>query len=156
MQNIIFLDCDGVLNTMEFNNAAQSFTILPQCVAQLNRILEDTQTYIVLISSWRYLILMGDMKLKGFEIMLRSHGIACPDKLIGTTTFDIKSVYERPMQVAQWLQNSTKPVKNHVVLDDNPKQDWQKYGLKNVLVDKDKGLTQENANSAILILKGMA
>ena len=96
------------------------------------------------------------MKLKGFEIMLRSHGIACPDKLIGTTTFDIKSVYERPMQVAQWLQNSTKPVKNHVVLDDNPKQDWQKYGLKNVLVDKDKGLTQENANSAILILKGMA
>ena len=69
------------LNTMEFNNAAQSFTILPQCVAQLNRILEDTQTYIVLISSWRYLILMGDMKLKGFEIMLRSHGIACPDRI---------------------------------------------------------------------------
>lgn len=153
--NLIFLDVDGCLNTMEFNDAAQSFTILPQCVTQLNRILEDTQAFIVLISSWRYLVLMGEMKLKGFEILLRSHGVACPDRLIGTTTFDIKDVHERPMQVAQWLQNTKFPVKNHVVLDDNPNQDWKKFNLKNVLVNQSTGLTQETANKAILILKGM-
>ena len=151
----IFLDIDGTINNMEFDRGAQSFTILPECVKQLNRILEDTQAYIVLISSWRYLILMKDMTLKGFEVLLRSHGIACPDRLIGNTTFDIKSIYERPAQVYQWLNDKKFPVRNHVVLDDNAKQNWEKYGLKNVLINNTTGLAQDTANKAILILRGM-
>ncbi len=152
--NILFLDIDGTMNNMDFNKGAQSFTILPNCVNQLNRIIYDGNAGLVLISSWRYLVLGGAMKLEGMEWLLRSHGIWCPNRLVGTTNFDIKNVYERPMQVAQWLQNN-KNVKNHVVLDDNPKQDWVKYGLKNVLVNKNEGLTEQNANKAILILRGM-
>lgn len=152
--NIVFLDIDGTLNDCIFNKNAQSFTILPRCVDQLNRIIYDANAYMVLISSWRYIILGGDMTLRGFEYLLRTHGVWCTDRLVGNTTFDIKDVSERPSQVARWLQNN-KNVKNHVVLDDNSKQDWSKYDIKNVLVNKKIGLTEQDANRAILMLRGM-
>ena len=55
----------------------------------------------------------------------------------------------------QWLNDKKFPVRNHVVLDDNAKQNWEKYGLKNVLINNTTGLAQDTANKAILILRGM-
>jgi len=72
---VIFLDIDGVLNGHEFCEHAKSCGINPECVCELNRIIAATDAKIVLSSAWRYMVHGGALTLKGFEYMLRTHGV---------------------------------------------------------------------------------
>lgn len=152
--NILLLDIDGVLNNHSFNPISQSNTILPRCVQQLNRIIYDTNCKIVICSSWRYMILMKAMTIKGFEYMLRTHGIACEDRIIDTTTFDIKDGSERAMQVEQWLNKNKSIVSHYCVLDDGDFP-YRERGINFVRPDGKVGLTELEANRVILTLRGM-
>jgi hypothetical protein len=80
MEKILFLDIDGVLNDHAFCEVAQSCTIKPQCMGHLNQIIHSTGCSIVLTSAWRYIIHGGDMTLKGFEYMLRTHGLLSAER----------------------------------------------------------------------------
>ena len=69
---IIFLDIDGVLN--QTGNAA-SLPFDPNCVMYLNHVIKETGAHIVISSAWRYQILEGHMTLKGFEFLMKTHGL---------------------------------------------------------------------------------
>lgn len=143
---IIFLDIDGVLNN---NNTKIPYGIEKECVKELNYILQQTKADIVLISSWRYLIIDGQMKLKGFETMLRTHGVNCLNKLIGLTTTD-DILFERWSQVELWYNIHKKDIESFVILDDC--EEFPNYPDNFVKTDCQYGLTREDSDFAIEIL----
>ena len=81
----LFLDIDGVLN--DHAQMANGYCgTKPSCVAAFNRILgEFPDAWIVISSAWRYMILGGDMSLKGFEMLLQTHGVNCHGRVVGHT-----------------------------------------------------------------------
>ena len=82
---VLFLDIDGVLNGHTYDESAESNTIDPECVAHLNRVIRDTDCAIVISSAWRYMVLKGAMTLRGFEYLLRTHGVHAVGRVTGVT-----------------------------------------------------------------------
>lgn len=143
---IIFLDIDGVLN----NRKTQiPYGIDISCVDNFNYIIQKTNANIVLISSWRYMIMQGEMKLKGFEYLLRSHGVNCKDRLIGLTSPD-EIFYERWYQVEHWIKHTENKIDSFVILDDY--EDFPNYPQNYIQTDGYYGLTFEDAKKAVHIL----
>lgn len=88
MKQVIYLDIDGVLND-HTPTASGYCTIDARNVAHFNAILDALpNAKIVISSAWRYLMLMEQMTIQGFENMLLSFGICCRDRLIGFTPKD--------------------------------------------------------------------
>jgi hypothetical protein len=143
---IIFLDIDGVLN---HRGNLEIYPIDKGCVKNLNIILQTTKANIVLSSAWRYMIMSGEMQLKGFEYMLRSHGVNCAKKLIGLTPPD-DIIPERYEQVAFWLRNTKEEVDKFVILDDF--EEFPNYPDNFVHTNWEIGLSLADAEKAIAIL----
>lgn len=123
--NIIFLDIDGVLNGHEYDEMSQSPIINHHCVFTLNRILDNCDAKICIISSWRYQIIKGATTIKGFEYMLRSHGVHCVDRVIGFTQEDeihseCADDMVRDIEIAVWLALAgfKKQTDKFVIIDD--------------------------------------
>jgi HAD domain in Swiss Army Knife RNA repair proteins len=153
---ILFLDIDGCLNDHTMDPIAESTTILPRCVACLNRIIDATDCRIVIVSAWRYMILKGAMTLQGFEYLLQTHGVHAKGRLIGTTRLDWEpDAYrskERGRQVREWLwQHAPADTYPHVALDDLD-LGYTDLGIPFVLVDGMFGLCDADAREAIAIL----
>lgn len=152
---VIFLDIDGVLNDHWWDDNAQSTTIKDYCIKNLNRIIRKTDAKIVLSSAWRYMILNGAITFKGFEYLLRTHGLLSSAQIIGTTISDEetigydqqdKSQFVRPEQIKDFLSKHPE-IENYVILDD------MSLGLENhIKTDGQVGLTEEKADLAIKIL----
>lgn len=108
VEKILFLDIDGVLNDHAFCEVSQSCTIKPQCMAYLNSILHETHCQIVLTSAWRYIYHGGDMTLRGFEYMLRTHGLLQRTLpiIVGATDKDRDTKEPRAEQVKRWLSTA--------------------------------------------------
>lgn len=121
--DVLFLDIDGVLNGHDYSPDAESSTIRKECVVNLSRILTQSDCKVVIISAWRYMILGEAMTIKGFEYMLRTHGLAgIKDRIVGITRKDyesgqVENSTERADQITEWL-GEHKEVSNYVVLDD--------------------------------------
>ncbi len=133
---IVFLDIDGVLNKHE-KLASGYCGIAQEQVTNLNKLLDDLPNLKIVISSaWRYLILRGDMTLKGFESLLLVHGIKCYGRVAGHTVadgdicdepdhFGIEAWKEvglkmRATQIKRYLEMNE--IISFVVLDDLPLQ----------------------------------
>ena len=128
---LIFLDIDGVLNAHEHDPEVLCGQIHRDKVQLLNGVLRATDARIVLSSAWRYLVLRGEMNLRGMEWLLRSHGLLA-DRFIGITRPDTmeRVVYngesgtwplcnERGQQITDWLKdNHGTPVDGYAVIDD--------------------------------------
>lgn len=85
---LIFLDVDGVLNRHEAHENGYNGTH-PECVAALNDLLAMApDAKLVIISSWRYLVVTGQMTVQGFESMLLTHGLNCYGRVYGVTRSD--------------------------------------------------------------------
>lgn len=157
---VLFLDIDGVLNDLEYNERAQSNVILPRCVDLLNEILIETDAKIVLTSSWRYMVHKEAMTVKGFEYLLQSHGIV--PRLIGITMLDEDTppYYDaenwcRSQQVQIWLnENKELNIENFVVMDDF---DISFDGLNGrfIQTNAETGMTGKDVAAAIKILNGI-
>lgn len=149
MNPILFCDLDGVLNDRTYNAAAESTTILPRCVKQLNRVLGETGCDIVLSSAWRYLVHAGVMKLAGFECMLRSHGVECRHKIVGLTRRDkhIGDLTERGRQVFEYVKKHKVGV--YAIVDD---LDLGFGGMPFVQTDGKVGMTASDADKLIELL----
>lgn len=123
LNRIIFLDIDGVLN-------GHAATPSGYCGIDLNRadafnaIVDRTGAKIVVTSAWRYLVHSGSMTLKGFEHLLRTHGVK--GEVIGVTGRDameqgpdglVPTPNQRGLQVTNWLREFDEPAA-YVVIDD--------------------------------------
>lgn len=145
---ILFLDIDGVLNNHK-SLVKQSYSIDPYNVENLNKIIRATDCQIVLMSAWRYLILDRHMTLRGFETLLSTHGVLAYRRLIDLTEQDT-IVSERWHQVENWIKANKEKVDTFVMLDDC--EEFPNYPQNFVKTDMEFGLTEQDADKAILIL----
>lgn len=160
---LIFLDIDGVLNAHAYDPIAESCTISPECVKSFNRVLSETDALIVLSSAWRYMIAGGAMTLKGFEYLLRTHGVHCNGRLVGRTCKD-EFLEGRGKQICWWLAcNSAEFGTNHLVIDDGGTDpvtgEWHDMGIPAaghpvLWTVGNVGLTWSDAGRAIEMLRG--
>jgi hypothetical protein len=142
--SVLFLDIDGVLNDHAYDERAESTTLLRPCVDRLNRVLDETGCVVVVSSAWRYMVLGRAMSLHGFEYLLRTHGVRCSGRLVGTTGRDRDTTdkTERGRQVGAWLAAYGCPEEPWAVVDDLP-----------VRLDEGHALEAERETSAELRCK---
>lgn len=159
---IIFLDIDGVLNSSESFHEnylrklkEDRFSIsknycfplghlsIPH-IQRLNRIIEETNSSIVISSTWR------NNSLKDLRNWLSTKGFLFKDQIIDKTP-NFHLSYGRGYEIQDWLNNSSN-VTNFVILDD----DIDMHHLLPYLVHTDQryGLQEEETQLAIDLLNG--
>lgn len=140
---IIFLDLDGVLNSVNYFKSLAGKNILPDdrldpdAVALLNKIIKATDAKIVISSSWR----LGK-NITQLQDVFNKHSVM--GTIIGLTSDDYNL---RGIQIQQWIDNSDFTIDSFIILDD----DNDMCHLNNHLVKtcvKD-GLTIDCVNLAI-------
>lgn len=171
--NVIFLDIDGVLN--DFDDKVDSDAICERHLEQLKSIVDATDAKVVLSSTWRTLTSYLDDVFDA----LRKHDIP----FIGVTpegadirfvvkrfpqitprftheryfNFDDMSetvVDDRGAEIAHWLCKHEKDVDRFVILDDEDADIMQYFPHNLVKTSCDCGLSDEDVEKAINILKG--
>lgn len=166
MKPILFLDIDGVL-ALGFDKDCQSSKFNADCVHQLNRIIRETDCHLVISSAWRYMVLNGGMSLKGFEYLLRTHGVECVDQVYSLIDRDewcpcghlnppavltcetCNREIRRCDLIARWLFG-TLPTP-YVILD-NDDFGFTDSGQPLVQTDGRVGLTESDADRVIALL----
>lgn len=159
MRKIIFLDIDGVLNSMDYfeqTKDCKGYTeINPEQVKLLKEIVDRTGTEIVLSSTWRglgkrknepehpmYTYLIDTLKEYGMEIVDHTPYIE----------------QDRPREIKAWLdKQSDKDIRSVSLDDDFPKHKYDEVGIGDCLVrtcfyEKNGGLRQEHVEKAVEIL----
>ena len=145
--NIIFLDVDGVLNSMDYakklyakDKVARScydFPFDPRCLNNLKHLVNITNSYLVITSSWR-------MHEIGREILLSElKKYDLDTRVIGYTNILHK---ERGEEVKDYLNKLCKEV-NYIILDD----DSDFSGLEEYLIKTnfEYGLTKKELDMGI-------
>lgn len=156
---VLFLDMDGVLNDMK-PHANKCYGTKPSCVREFNRILNAfPDLKIVVSSSWRWFLLNEQMTISGFEGMLRTHGVAATNRLVGFTKADgsIDNEPEHPDsreryrqaslrwrtgQIKEWAKENG--CRYYIVLDDTALELQELH-----LVDGDRGLTASDVEAVL-------
>lgn len=165
--NVIFLDIDGVLNSMPYFENLKSETSQGEKYNQigdfhlkmLSKIYHECDAKIVLASTWRDLEDSSDED--GY--LLYQYLIECLEK------YDMKIFsktpiiqFNRPLEIFTWLKNFNVSDIRYVILDDDfSKDEYQKYNLENHLVQtkffckniSEGGIQKEHVYKAIEILK---
>lgn len=146
---VLFLDIDGVLNGHDYEPKAKSNKIRPSCVEVLNAIIAATDCAIVISSAWRYMVIMGEMTVRAFEYLLRSHGVHAIDRVIGVTEADGESLQllERVKQIKRYVE--AHEVEHYVVVDD---LDLSHPGFPFYQTEGTVGLTPEDGVALIRLL----
>lgn len=166
--NIIFLDVDGVLNSLAYfksigeESKESGFNDISDFHLQmLSKIYHSCNAHIVLTSSWRELNNESDMNVYPmYQYLVESLA------KYGMEIMDSAPVVEmnRPLEIKTWLENrEDKENIKYVSLDDDfSKEQYDKYGIGNCLVHtrffcddvSEGGLQQEHVDKAIKILRG--
>ena len=166
---VIFLDCDGVLNSR--NSLYKDEALEDDLILRLKRIVNQTGAKLVLSSSWRIITssvrkLMD--KLDQFSMHLSSmtrSGVPLkyiidkgftPTERYKDTVPDYDGArhditYDRGAEIAWWLDHH-KGVESFVILDDDSYDIKTYYPEQLVKTNFDAGLTEEDAKKAIEIL----
>lgn len=159
---ILFLDIDGPLNAHERLPTGYC-GIRREFADRLNTILDAVpDCKLVISSAWRYMILRGDMTLKGFEYLLLVHGVKAFNRVVGHTVADGEIADEPPHDdVEAWnrigLEMRAEQIRQYcrehdvtrwAVLDDLPL-----IVDRFVHVDGALGLSDENVVRAIELLE---
>lgn len=113
---VIFLDIDGVLNSVESAMVYKSYQRLnPVCVGLLERLVENTGAKIVISSSWR----IGHENLDSLRENLRRAGLTEPllREIIDRTAAHANG--HRGDEVGAWLNEHIGEVEAYVILDDD-------------------------------------
>jgi len=159
---VIFLDIDGVVN-QGYKPLKGGFDYAtPECVAQLNRIIEETGAHIVISSSWRIGATLEELskhftKVFGIKGNFTSMTPVLYEEYEGTSV-----AVPRAKEIYSWL-DSRFGIESFVVLDDNKIFENENYGNKFfhkaiarrlVRTRTSLGLTAKDADKAIKILNG--
>lgn len=107
VKTILSLDIDGVLNGHE--RLPNGYCgIKKECVAVLNRIIDETDCDIVIHSAWRYMVHSGSMTVEGLGNLLASHGVKVfrgisDRRIVGITRPDNgESLTDRRAQILEY------------------------------------------------------
>lgn len=162
MNKYIFLDIDGVLNSVDWfeqnKNVSGYIEINPDKVRLLKEIVDETGASIILSSSWRELHTSNGNQghemytylidsLKQFGLYIKDHTPYINDN--------------RPLEIKTWIEENEKddPV-SFVSLDDDYPYEWyEKYGIEKCLIQTsfyapNGGLNEKHVEKAIEILNG--
>lgn len=163
--NIIFLDIDGVLNSLPYFESIKGVKydkyneISDFHLKKLSEIYYKCNAHIVLSSTWRELDDPSDINCYPmYEYLSKSldkYGM----KIISKTPVINMN---RPLEIVTWLNNRTdKEIINFVSLDDDfSVEDYERYGIADKLIRTkffcndiyEGGLQQEHVDKAIRIL----
>lgn len=163
---VLFLDIDGVLNSLEWCKAGNGFGCppgkrtrcskerlkwCPDMVKRLRRVVETTGANIVISSSWRG---YGESAIRKWRAMFAVYGW-CNAPVIGETpdlsNAQPRGVYvavKRGEEVAAWLKDHQHVV-SFVCVDDG---DDFLPGQPLVLTSMELGLTEQDARECIELL----
>lgn len=175
MKPRIYLDIDHVLNCDQGNRLAKmkfpaewsQYISAPYpnrhlahkfwhkpCVDSLKKIIKETGCEIYIHSSWR-----RHFDLKEFKMFFENWGID-PDVIAGVIPF-YKLSSQRYHDVS-WhiggeriLSEDTDPCENYVVIDDYDMSDIFDCFKDQIVTSRQKGLTSELANRAVMLLKNV-
>ena len=160
MRKIIFLDIDGVLSPRWWNSDKQSdnYGCLfdAKAVANLAKIVEETDAEIVISSSWK------DMGLVELQNMWRDRDL--PGKIVDITpdymsdelllkedSSNMDYLYERGSEIQGWLLLHGDDVSRYVIIDDMddilPEQ--QSHFLQ---TDPEFGITNDDVKKVVHLL----
>lgn len=148
---VIFLDIDGVLNDHKPLRHSRSNTFDRDKVKRFDHLLRVTGSKIVLSSSWRYFIITGDMTFRGFEQLMRSHGIDAWGRIVGILPPDEESPFGRDQQIVKYVRED-KEISHFVILDDLEDLDFGGWSPHFVMTKSKEGLTDEQVERAKKIL----
>jgi hypothetical protein len=177
---IIFLDIDGVLNTIKqvmylvnskiCNGYDAQFRFDPVAMKNLKEIADHSGAYIVISSTWR----LGNGKWDKYgayiqhlktddrhwnEMMRNFEEIGIKKKVIGVTPYIINDHYdhdERGIEIRKWMEQfkkvTKKTIENFVILDDDG--DMCEFRETNWVkcLPYEGGITDEVKNKALKIL----
>ena len=144
---VIFLDFDGVLNNNSYfldSKEKAPFFLQDEKMILLKQIVDSTNAKIVLSISWRE-IWNSDLDI---SLKLKDYFYSF-DLSVYDVTKNIN--YNRPLEISTWLKENN--VSSYVILDDiaNP---WYEHVNNVVVTNKEfNGLSQDDVNKAIDILK---
>ena len=151
---IIFLDVDGVLNSIDSEDHLHGFIGLDYSgIKLLKEIVDATEAKIVLVSTWK-LAWHKDNKSRQDSLAayldqrLAEEGLVIMDKTGG-------SIAERGHGIIDWL--SEHPTDSWIVLDDEIFEDYEECGIMPHLVKTsfyNGGLKEKHVEMAIEMLNG--
>ncbi len=159
MAKIIFLDFDGVLCNHESITAGYHARTAPEqdpygphadCVAALNRIIEETGAAIVVSSTWR----KCQMPRGTMADTLNRWGVKGTVRAVTPIlNGDEYSYRRRGAEIQKYLDSERHPVESFVILDDDSDMGDLRHRL--IRTDNVIGLTQDDATKAIEMLAEM-
>jgi hypothetical protein len=147
---VIFLDIDGVLvtsETLQRKNKTRHFC--EKAVAQLNRILQETDAEIVLSSSWRIGASLSKLNSHFFDEGVAKPIVDFTPNIMNKSESGLYLGVERKEEIKSWLANHLE-VSNFVVIDDDWDARIENHFVKTSIFQK--GLTERLADKAIKIL----
>lgn len=145
---IIFLDFDGVLNSIEFlaTEPHRLNRLDPAAVGRLNAIIARSGAKVVVSSSWRVKRSVDDLRLLltdlGFvgEVIDRT-----PEMAAGF----MDPLAMRSREIQAWIDACAEPIESFVVLDDAILEDMAQNHVK---TEFSTGLRDEHIDAALWIL----
>ena len=155
-RNVIFLDIDGVLNSMDYFTSAEYINqyradgfrdIDENKVILLKQLCDKSKATLILSSTWRGLI--GTEYYDYLETTLAKYSLTIDSHLP-------KLDYNRPLEIKTWLDDHADERIKYVSLDDDfSYEQYDVYGLGKCLVKTsfyDGGLKQSHVDLALQIL----
>lgn len=155
---VIFLDVDGVLNSMAWFDQNKEKTgyseINPEKVELLKEIVENTDGKIVISSTWRQLAKTEteeEHHVYSYLVdTLRNYGI----EIFSLTPYIGNN---RPKEIKAWIENQSEEIRFISLDDDFTEDDYRKYGIEDCLVKtsfygKNGGLQRKHVEQAIKLL----
>jgi hypothetical protein len=139
-QAVIFLDIDGVLNTL-LEVKELSLPLDRDCVKVLNHVIEQSQAKVVISSIWRLYY-----KLDEIGVILKRFGFE--GQIIGRTP-EIKGAV-RGEEIKTWLQIYGDAVDRFVILDDRNDMADLKGQLVQTMINE--GMTARHGRKALKVL----
>jgi len=153
MVRLVFLDIDGVLNSMQFILKMQGLfdnpahQIDPDAVKRLNRLTDATGAFIVVSSTWRLPFVIFN-QIDQLKELMASHGITAP--VLGATP---NTNGNRGSQIQLWLNDHPDlDVGSFIILDDD--SDMGDLTSRLVKTKFDDGLQDSHVAQAIALLLG--
>lgn len=160
---IVFLDFDGVINSDSFQQWLKAepphrrpgYMVVDdeyaahldpnaldrEAIERLNRLLLEGQASVVISSTWRL-----DMKLGELKALLRKYGFL--GKIIGKTPY--LGAEPRGHEIHKWLKSYKHPVESFVIVDDD--NDMEPWHERLVQTSWGHGLLDDHVAAAIAIL----
>lgn len=153
--NVIFLDFDGVLNSVQsyvyhkirYQEEEPIVDICPIALSNLDYILENTDSKIVLSSTRRKRITLEEFK----KLMIK-HKMKYADRIFGFTPLLTNShECSRQEEILKWIRDLKGVIINKIViLDDN--HDFPEFARQFIRINSTFGLTIMDSFHAIRLL----